>query len=57
MYSTAKPQYIPNGNAMQTHKYVCISYNMTQHKFECPAKILTIEEGKYSVSEYIYVNM
>ena len=57
MYSTTKPQSIPNGNEMQTHKYIHISHNMTLHKFEWPAKVLIIDKGKYRVLEYIYVNM
>ena len=47
----------PNAKSMQTHKYVHITHSMSTHKFECPAKILTLDEVIYGESVQIYVNM
>ena len=46
-----------NAMSMQTNKYVHITHNMSTHKFECPAKILTLDKGNYGESAQIYVNM
>ena len=47
----------PNAKSMQKHKYVHIAHSMSTHKFECPAKILTLDEVNYGESAQIYVNM
>ena len=47
----------PNAKSMQTHKYLHITHSMSTHKFECPAKILTLDEVNYRESAQIYVNM
>ena len=52
-----KTPYVPNAKAMQTHKYVHRRHNMSTSKFECPAKILTLDKANYGESEHIYVNM
>ena len=47
----------PNAKSMQKDKYVHIAHRMSTHKFECPAKILTLDEVNYRESAQIYVNM
>ena len=42
--------YPTNANSMQTHKCVHTTHNMSTHKFECPAKNLTIHKGNYRES-------
>ena len=48
---------VPNAKSMQTHKCVHITHSMSTHKFECPSKILTIDEVNYRELAQIYVNM
>ena len=42
--------YVSNTTSIQTHKYVCITHNMSTYKFECPTKILTLDKGNYRES-------
>ena len=52
-----KTPYVSNAMSMQTLKYVCITDNMHTHKFEFPAKILSLDKGNYGESAQIYVTM
>ena len=52
-----KTPYVSNANSMQAHKCVHTTHNVSTHKFECPAKNLTIDKGNYRELAQIYVNM
>ena len=55
--SKCETPYTPNAKSMETHKYVCITHNMSTHKIGCPAKILIIDESNYRELAQIYVDM
>ena len=52
-----KTPYPTNANSMQTHKCVHTTHNMSTHKFECPAKNLTIHKCNYRELAQMYVIM
>ena len=51
-----KTLYVGITITIQTHKYLYITHNMSTHKFECPMKILTLDEGIYRKAALIYIN-
>ena len=55
--SKCKTPCAPNAKSRQTHNYVHITHSISTHKFECPEKILTLDEVNYRKLAQIYVNV